>query len=334
MKNKFFILRVVFSICSIALPYMSLAEEPEVKNTAKRELFSIQVETTTSKDQAQASEKSLIQNGYPAYIEEAADSAGRTVYQVRIGSYLSRSRAETEGRAFYKKEKKPYWITAVNSGEAAPDSAAATKPEGDAETEKVQREAGAGTDEAVEQAPIRAGIGDAGTRDEPAAVTRIYTYRNAQGYLGMTNNPEKIPLELRYSVESISVFPVTYVSFNQKKKVLTLEIEKIEQQVKLLGIRLPSSAVVEEVAAYCDKNLKAVPLRLKFTPVRDTKNTAPLAGTILLKQGTLINLELVRLGIAPCADEDLSGQFKKDCRDAEQAARSSRAGIWAGTGWQ
>jgi len=56
--------------------------------------------------------------------------------------------------------------------------------------------------------------------------------------------------------------------------------------------------------------------------------------TILLKQGTLINLEIVRLGIAPCAAENLSGQFKKDCLEAEAAARSSKSGIWAANAGQ
>jgi len=335
MKKNIFFLCFVYCVSSIAFPCRSAAEEPAAKNAAERELFfSIQVEAITSKAQAQALEKKLIQKKYPAYIEEAADNAGKTVYQVRIGKYSSRSKAEAAGRAFYKKEKKPYWVTAVQSDESAADSPAAIKPGRDAGAEKDQQETGTTTEEAEEQVPVRAGLGEPGIQNTPAAVTRIYTYWGAQGYLCMTNNPGKIPRELQDSVESVSVFPVTFISFNQKKKVLTLEIEKREQAVKLLGVSLSSSAIVEQVSSYCGKNLKAVPLRLKYAPVRDNKKDAPLAGTILLKQGTLINLEIVRLGIAPCAAENLTGQFRKDCTEAEESARSSRVGIWAGTGWQ
>jgi hypothetical protein len=335
MKKNIFLLCFVYCVSSIVFPCRSAAEEPAAKNTAERDLFfSIQVEAITSKAQAQALEKNLIQKGYPAHIEEAEDNAGKTVYQVRIGKYTSRSKAEAAGRTFYKKEKKPYWVTAVQSDEAAPDSPAAIKPGRDAGAEKDPPDAGTTHEEAEEQAPVRAGRGDLGAQNGPAAVTRIYTYRGAQGNLCITNNPVKIPREQQNSVESISVFPVTFIAFNQKEKILVLEIEQREQKVKLLGVSLPSSAVVEQVAAYCEKNLKAVPLRLKYAPVRDNKKDAPIAGTIILKQGSLTNLEIIRLGLAPCAAENLPGQFRKDCTEAEEAARSSRVGIWAGTGWQ
>jgi hypothetical protein len=145
----------------------------------------------------------------------------------------------------------------------------------------------------------------------------------------MTNNIEKIPRELQNSVESISIFPVKFIAFNKKKKVLTIEVEKAQQDVTLLGIALSSAPVVEQVFSYCEKNLTGVPLRLKYTPARNEKKAAPPVVTILLRQGTLVNLEIIRLGLARCAADTVPAHFKKDCLEAETAARSSKTGIWA-----
>jgi hypothetical protein len=329
MKKNIFFLYLVFNIMLAAFSRSSAAEEPAAKIQLGEKLsFCIHVEAIADKDQAQALENKFIQKGYPAYIEETQDNAGKTVYQVRIGKYASRSKAETAARNFYKKEKKAYLITALQSDETTPAVDQAQKADRAAADSDAEEAAEADPEGAGEpSAPETMRIGT--SQGEPAAVTRIYTYRGPQGYLCMTNNIEKIPRELQNSVESISVFPVTFVAFNQKKKVLTVEIEKREQDVKLLGVSLSSSSVVRQVFSYCEKNLKAVPLRLKYAPRRDEKKDAPLMVTILLKQGTLINLEIVRLGIAPCAAENLSGQFKKECLEAETAARSSKAGIWA-----
>jgi len=329
MKKNIFFLYLVFSIMLAAFSRSSAAEEPTAKNQPGEKLsFCIQVEAIANKDQAQALENKFIQKGYPAYIEESQDNAGKTVYQVRIGKYASRSKAETAARNFYKKEKRTYWITALQSDEITPAADQTQKADRAAAARVAEEEAEAAPEGAGEpSAPETIRIG--ASKDEPATVTRIYAYRGPHGYLCMTNNPEKIPRELQNSVESISVFPVTFIAFNQKKKMLTLEVEKKEQDVKLMGVSLSSPSVVQQVFSYCEKNLKAVPLRLKYAPLRDEKKDAPLMGTILLKQGTLINLEIVRLGIAPCAAENLPAQFKKDCMEAEAAARSSKSGIWA-----
>jgi hypothetical protein len=329
MNRNRFLFFIVSGVSAVCLSLSSAAEAPSAKQSAQQELFfSVQVESAANKAQAKTLEKKLIKKGYPAYIEEVPDDSGKSIYQVRIGKYASRSEAEAAARTFYKKEKKPYLITPPQSDEraaAAEETQKAVRPAAPGAAEENASE----TPEEAEQTrdPEKMRIG--ASRDEPATVTRIYTYRGPQGFVGMTNNIEKIPRELQNSVESISIFPVKFIAFNKKKKVLTLEVEKKQQDVTLLGVALSSAPVVEQVSSYCEKNLNGVPLRLKYTPARNEKKAAPPVVTILLRQGTLVNLEIIRLGLARCAADTVPANFKKDCLDAEAAARSSRAGIWA-----
>jgi hypothetical protein len=334
MKNKFFLLYVASCVSVIFFSFMGAAEEPAVKKTSRRALlFTIQIESVANKDQAQALENKFIQKGYPAYVEMSQDNAGKIMYQVRIGQYGSRSEAETAARTFYKKEKKPYWITPLHSDGNASDAGAAAQADRAKASGMEEEETDPAAEEVAEtNAPDPDSTDGGGKQDAnvwPATITKIYSYRGPQGSLCITNNLERIPRELQDSVESISIFPVKFIAFNQKKKVLTLEVEKGEQDVSLMGVALSSAPAVEQVAAYCEKNLKDVPLRLKYTPLRNEKKSVPFPGTILLKQGTLVNLEIVRLGLAPCAAGAVPAQFKKDCMEAEAAARSSKAGIWA-----
>jgi hypothetical protein len=322
MNRNLFLFSLISIVCAVCLVLSSVAETPPLK------LFSVQVESAATRAQAQKIEKKFIQKGYPAYIVEIQDNAGKSIYQVRIGRYASRKEAEAAARIFYKKEKKPYQITPPQSEEsaaAADQTQKNSRAEATRDAEENTVEYPEETEQAKDSEPMRIGA----SMDDPATVTRIYTYRGPQGFVGMTNNIERIPRELQDSVESISIFPVKFIAFNKKKKVLTLEVEKAQQDVTLQGVALSSAPVVEQVSSYCEKNLTGVPLRLKYTPARYEKKGVPPVATILLKQGTLVNLEIIRLGIARCDAGTAPAQFKKNCLQAEAAARSSGAGIWA-----
>lgn len=328
MNRNIFLFFIASAVSAVCLPFSSAAKAPSAKQSAQQELvFSVQVEAAANKAQAQKLEKKFIQKGYPAYIEEVPDKSGKNIYQVRIGKYASRSEAEAAARIFYKKEKKPYWITPPQSDERA--AADQTQKSGRAAAAVGAEEDAAADPEEAEQTTDPETVRIGASMDEPATVNRIYTYRGPQGFVGVTNNIEKIPRDLQDRVESISIFPVKFIAFNKKKKVLTLEVEKAQQDVTLLGVALSSAPVVEQVSSYCEKNLTGVPLRLKFTPARNEKKAAPPVVTILLRQGTLVNLEIIRLGLARCAADTVPAQFKKDCLEAEAAARSSGSGIWA-----
>ena len=329
MNRNLFLFFIVSGVSAVYLSLSSAAEAPSAKKTAQQELiFSVQVEAVANKAQAQTLKKKFIKKGYPAYIEEVPDNSGKSIYQVRIGKYASRSEAEAAARTFYKKEKKPYLITPEQSEESAAAADQTQKSDRAAAAGDAEEDAAEDTEDA-EQTKDPDAIRIGASMDEPATVTRIYTYRGPQGFVGMTNNIERIPRELQESVESISIFPVKFIAFNKKKKALTLEVEKAQQDVTLLGVALSSAPVVEQVSSYCEKNLKGVPLRVKYTPARYEKKAAPPVATILLRQGTIVNLEIIRLGLARCAADTVPAQFKKDCLEAEAAARSSGSGIWA-----
>ena len=135
---------------------------------------------------------------------------------------------------------------------------------------------------------------------------------------------------MQNNIESVSIFPVKYLSFNQKKKVLVLDIAGKQEELQLSGVDLDASAAVKNAAAYFEKTLKDVPLRLKYAPVYDGDAKKKIIwGTIFFKQGASLNIELVRQGIAPCDADSAPSSQKQAYREAEAVARSARAGIWA-----
>jgi hypothetical protein len=331
----------------------------------KNILFTFQVDAIANKDRAYVLEENLMDKGYPAYVEEVSDSTGKITYQVRVGKYQTREDAEKAARAYYDKEKKSYWITATQSApaEQSAESGTAATPErrtdsspkelSSTSSEKIKQEVPAASEKILEQqnsprvtassppAVAEQKAEDArsaapapsaakSSSDWPPMVTRIYTYYDPQGYLRITNSAEKIPDESQQKIESVSVYPVKYLSFNQKKKILVLDLAGKQEELQLAGVDLSASAAVKNAAAYFEKTLTNMPLRLKYTPAQD--NAAPKKikrGTLFLRQGASLNIELARLGIAPCdADSALPAQ-KQACSEAEAGARSAKAGIWA-----
>ncbi len=332
----------------------------------KKFVFTFQVDAVGTKERAYALEESLMDKGYPAYIEEVSDNAGNTTYQVRIGKYPTRADAEKAARAFYEREKKPYWITAAeldtkesvsSSSGVAPDAEYSSKLPPPQSVEEL----GTPPEHAEKPATTTAGntLPNSASRKTTAApspeeqkpqgavstttfkapahsdsnwpptVTRIYTYFDAQGYLRVTNNEQKIPAELRDRIESVSIFPVKYLSFNQKKKMLLVDIAGRQEELQLAGVDLDTAAALAGAAAYCETALKNVPLRLKFTPEHPgTDKKKIVRGNLFFKQGASVNIELLRKGIAPCDADALPPSQKQAFLEAEAAARNERIGIW------
>lgn len=356
------ILMVTFLPCSAEQTPLN----PPSASVQKKIVFTFQVDAVGNKEHAYALEESLMDKGYPAYIEEVSDNLGKTTYQVRIGKYQTREEAENAARAFYKREKKPYWITTaeLDTAESVSPSSSVT-PDAERSSKLLQRQ----SVEEVSTPPERAGkpamtaaentLPDstslkttaAPTPEEqkpqgaasttifkapaqsdsnwPPTVTRIYTYFDAQGYLRVTNNEQKIPVELQNRIESVSIFPVKYLSFNQKKKLLLVDIAGRQEELQLAGVDLDTAAALAGTAAYCETALKNVPLRLKFTPEQPgTDKKKIVRGNLFFKQGVSVNIELLRKGIAPCDADALSPSQKQAYLEAEAAARNERIGIW------
>jgi len=331
----------------------------------KNIFFTFQVDSIANKDRAYVLEENLMDKGYPAYVEEASDNTGKITYQVRVGKYQTREDAEKAARTFYEKEKKSYWITATQLDPAESSTTSITAPTAERIAEPPRKELSSASSEkkgqrespavekpsqkekslqlkspplpaaAEQKAPDAAVAAPAPASAQPNSgwppvVTRIYTYYDPQGYLRITNNAEKIPDESQQKIESISIFPVKYLSFNQKKKVLVLDIAGKQEEMQLSGVDLDASAAVKNAAAYFEKALKEVPLRLKYAPVNDGDAKKKITqGTIFFKQGASLNIELVRQGIAPCDANSAPPSQKQAYMEAEAVARSAKAGIWA-----
>jgi cell division septation protein DedD len=342
---------------------LHLKSPPQPTGAQNNIFFTFQVETIENKNQAYGLEENLMDKGYPAYVEEVSYNTGKITYQVRVGKYQTREDAEKAAHTFYEKEKKPYLITATQSDPVESSAAASTAPTGErsaepslkelssARSEKKEPGATATAEKTSEQEkspqlkspPLAAAAEQkawaaavttpAAAQPEigwPPVVTRIYTYYDPQGYLRITNSAEKIPGELQNNIESVSIFPVKYLSFNQKKKVLALDIAGKQEELQLSGVDLDASAAVKNAAAYFEKTLKDVPLRLKYAPAYDgDAKKKSIWGSIFFKQGASLNIELVRQGIAPCDADSAPSSQKQAYREAEAVARRARVGIWA-----
>ncbi len=339
--------------------------EPPVA-AQKKVFFTFQVDAIANKDRAYVLEEKLMDKGYPAYVEEVSDNTGKTTYQVRVGKYQTREDAEKAARTFYEKEKRSYWITATPLDPAESSTTVITAPTGEhlakpsqnefssaarSEKKELQESTAAEKPSEQEKSPQLKSLPLPAAAEQkapdasvavpapasaqqpsswPPVVTRIYRYYDPQGYLRITNSVEKILGESQQKIESVSIFPVRYLSFNQKKKVLVIDIAGKQEEMQLSGIDLDASAAVKRAAAYFEKALKDVPLRLKYTPVNDgdTKKKT-IRGTLFFKQGASVNIELVRTGIAPSEADSVPPSQKQAYLEAEAAARSAKAGIWS-----
>ncbi len=335
---------------------------------AQELFFTFQVQSVANKEPAHALENRLVRKGYPAYVTQSLDKTGKQFYQIRIGKFSTRKEAEASARLFYTREKMAYWITAasgtqrassttttMNAGAPAgsPDNAPGKVPAPAAAKEPAaQTESLSGIEKVPDEekyldlentAPETRKQESAQPSEQPPpaareqedtsrqqSVTRMYTYRGPQGSLHVTNTLDNIPNEFRDAIESISLFPVKVISFNQKKKVLLLDCEGKELEVKLLGISIPSAAVAGSVSTYVDKKLKGAPLRLKYIPGRSGDKDRILSGSLYFRQGTPVNLEMLMQGIAPYDTGHSPVSQQKVFTEAEAFARKEKAGIWAG----
>jgi hypothetical protein len=368
-KYLSFIHAFIVYILIVTIPCSTEQVSAKTPQTAaqKKTFFTFQVDAIATKDRAYALEENLMDKGYPAYVEEVSDNTGKITYQVRVGKYPTREEAEKAARTFYAKEQKSYMITATQLNPAESLTTTITAPTGERIAEPSRKElssASSAKKEPRESPP--AALGNAAEEEKsqqlkssnlpaaaaqntpgatattpapvsaqsnsgwPAVMSRIYTYYDPQGYLRITNSVEKIPVELQQRIESVSIFPVKYLSFNQKKKVLVLDIEGKQLEMQLAGIDFDSSAAVKGAAAYFETTLKDVPLRLKYAPANNSDaKKKTIQGNLFLKQGASINIELVRQGIAPCDADSAPPSQKQAFIEAESIARSAKTGIWA-----
>jgi hypothetical protein len=314
----------------------SAEQEPTTAPLAAKQRkvsFTFQVDAIANKDRAYALEENLMDKGYPAYVEEVFENTGKTTYRICVGKYQASEDAEKAAQAFYEQEKVPYLIRATQLAPVESLPAAITTPSEERSPQSPQNELSSVSSEQnksresaaerkVPDTPIVDPVPTAAQSNNawPSVVSRIYTYYDTQGYLHITNSAEKILGESQEKIESISIFPVKYISFNQKLKILVLDVAGKQEELQLSGVDLDASAAVKNAAAYFEKNLKDVPLLLKYAPgLNGEVKKKTIRGSLFFKQGTPLNIELVRQGIAPPQKEAFSFPIIKENKPAAAA---------------
>jgi cell division septation protein DedD len=159
----------------------------------------------------------------------------------------------------------------------------------------------------------------------PKRMTKIYAYRAESGAINLTNRYEDIPEAGRQNIEYISLFPVHIKELSKNGPRLTLEADGKQTEMILAGFSMPQKS--ESVCSYLD-DLKTKPLRLKYSPGQKTKDGA-IAGRLFLKEGSYINLDMVRKGLGECNVQTLASDQQEAFRQAQDAAKREHAGIWA-----
>ena len=159
----------------------------------------------------------------------------------------------------------------------------------------------------------------------PKRMTKIYAYRTESGAINLTNRYEDIPEAVRQNIEYISLFPVHIKDLTKNGPRLTLDADGQQTEMILAGFSMPKNN--DSVRAYIDE-LKTKPLRLKYSPNQKTKDGA-IAGRLFLKEGSYINLDMVRKGLGECSVQTLASDQQEAFRQAQDAAKRERVGIWA-----
>ncbi|MBN2107150.1 MAG: SPOR domain-containing protein [Deltaproteobacteria bacterium] len=167
---------------------------------------------------------------------------------------------------------------------------------------------------------------DAAVEDtEPQRMIKIYAYRTESGSINLTNKYENIPASGLNNIEYVSLFPVYLKELAKEGSRLTIEADGQKTDIILAGFILPKDS--KPARAYLDE-LKTKPLRLKYSPNQRTKDGA-IAGRLFLKEGSYINLDMVRKGLGECSVQMIASDQQEAFRQAQEAAKREKVGIWA-----
>jgi len=162
----------------------------------------------------------------------------------------------------------------------------------------------------------------------PETVTKIFVYRSDSGALNITNKYEEIPEAARTRIQHVSVFPVRYISPSESGTSFVFEVDGARKKIQLAGVNLSPAMLETSARSYLELNLKDVALRLKYNPRAIAKN-GTLVGRIYLKEGTYINIDMLRRGFGSCCPETMPPGIRKDFEEAEATAKQKKAGMWA-----
>lgn len=286
--------RVLSEQASDSVPPLPLAEGP---------FFTIQVASFVEKLRASLYRSELVLKGYHAYLHESLSDRGITLYRIGFGKFKIKEEAEEYGKLFQNKEKIPYRIVVITSRETP--SAMVGAPTAPEKEKQVSHKG-----------------------EWPRSLSNIFAYRKSDGTIFITNRLLEVPQEFMDRLEKVIIFPVQFLYFDPEEKFLCCNIDGIEQPVRLIGVNIFPSKIMNSLEAYFNKNLEDMPLRLEYEPKQvDTKNNI-LLGHLYLKEGKSINLDMIRQGIAPSYLKNISPSQKNEFADAENLAKKEKLGIW------
>jgi endonuclease YncB( thermonuclease family) len=156
-------------------------------------------------------------------------------------------------------------------------------------------------------------------KTEPAPVcqpAKTYKYFNpVDKTLHITNSIEKVPVQYRRQIWEIAIFPVYFKSVDLRDMSMKTDIEGATTDVLLEGITRPERAPQIEAVRDFEAALQAIPLRIKYYPVR-TDPDGTLHGALFFKDGSSVELAMIRRGLAACAGDNLPWFQHKACSDA------------------
>lgn len=333
-------------------------DQPDVDSTPDNQRqngFALQVGTEIDKSAAERSAAALRRKGYPARVFETKTTGGKSLYRLRIGTYKTEAEGERAALQFQTREKKSCLIVdtedttfiQVAGDNPAMDSVPAPKKdpalEDFSDEEHLPEESVTDNEQAAakqpdtagaeQQIPKRAAVEEKRQEQSaPAAAspTKIFAYRDPGGALNLTNNYFGIPETLRGNIEYISLFPVICLAINNNGTGLLCNVEGKQTEIVLAGVTMPPKNQTQYLSDYIARNLNNIPLRLKYNPSETGKNGA-IVGKLYLKEGTFINLDVIRKGLARCLLETLPPDQHGEFQKSESLAQKEKLGIWGGS---
>jgi hypothetical protein len=294
---------------------------PSVFSSNKR-FFTIQVSTLLKKFDALSFTQHLKERGFHAYFTEKHTENGKTLYKIRIGEYETKAAAEKAAFIFFKKEHLPYIIVMSGGTAELPEhtgQAALTVSDNESTKSKNSLTTKLFSPAFAEPANI--------DRTWPKTVKKIFAYQKPNGTLSFTNKYSTIPEEFRSKIEYISVFPVGFLSQGSNRSRFLFNVDDEKKEIELSGVYLGSQTAAHLAYSYFKEKLNGVPLRLKYNP-RKTGQPPVIPGRLFLKNGTCVNLEMIRKGIGSCSLEDIEPVQWEAYILAESYAKKEKSGIW------
>jgi hypothetical protein len=160
---------------------------------------------------------------------------------------------------------------------------------------------------------------EASPKTEPVPACKplkTYKYFNpVDKTIHITTSIEKVPAQCRRQIWEIAIFPIFFKSVDLRDMGMKTDIEGATVDVLLEGIIQPERAPPVGAVRDFEAALHEIPLRIKYYPAR-TDPDGTLHGTLFFKDGSSVELEMIRRGLAACASDNLPWFQRKACSDA------------------